>query len=152
MNYRYFKFLISFSLALMLYASAGHAEVYINGYLVRQLNVLHELAGEPVPSASYWLMNNGNWGYAGNPQIRGNLYAMNAGRYWLAENGNWGYAGSQKIQGNIFLGTTYSQPARKPGKQYRSYHSPDSNGGGSFASDGRCGYISIDGMSIKQCD
>lgn len=74
-----------------------------------------------------------------------------AGRYWLDTNtGYWGYEGNPQIQGNIFLDGNTS------GSNYGSVDSNYSQGGaggyGSYASDGQCSYMSIEGMSVKTCN
>jgi hypothetical protein len=97
------------------------AQVYINGQLIegQQLLLLQMSLGEVIPPGNYWVDTNGNWGYAGN----------------------------STPQGNLNTGETRSNSAGS--KQHSSYYSQGGAGGyGSYASDGECSIISIEGMSM----
>ncbi|QKD82582.1 hypothetical protein HPC62_10660 [Thermoleptolyngbya sichuanensis A183] len=57
------------------------AQVVINGQLVQgqELALLEYLMGTRIPAGRYWLDQNGNWGYEGNPVIQGNIFASQYG-------------------------------------------------------------------------
>jgi hypothetical protein len=107
---------------LMLQALPAAAQVIINGQVVEglQLQALQLALGEEIPAGNYWLDASGNWGFAGNSNVQGNLYQD--------------YGSSASTGG---------------GKSHSSYYSQGGAGGyGSYASDGDCSIISIEGMSM----
>ena len=55
------------------------AQVYVNGQLYQgaALNQLTQQYGAPIPPGNYWLLDNGNWGYMGDPNVKGNFYSDN---------------------------------------------------------------------------
>ena len=114
--------LMVLSLGLPLISLPAIAQVYINGQLIegQQLLLLQLSLGEVIPPGNYWVDNNGNWGYAGNATPQGNLYS----------------------------GESTSAGSSNSGR-HSSYYSQGGAGGyGSYASDGECSIISIDGMSM----
>jgi hypothetical protein len=110
------------STILMMQAFPAAAQVIINGQVVEglQLQALQLALGEVIPAGNYWLDASGDWGYAGNSTAQGNLYQD--------------YGSSASTGG---------------GKSHSSYYSQGGAGGyGSYASDGDCSIISIEGMSM----
>ncbi|MEA3411770.1 MAG: hypothetical protein U9R74_09545 [Pseudomonadota bacterium] len=97
------------------------AQVIINGQLVEglQLQALQLALGDVIPSGNYWLDASGNWGYAGNSDVQGNLYEVDGS----SASGNGGSGSSYYSQGGA-------------------------GGYGSYASDGECSIMSIEGMSV----
>ena len=109
------------SLGVHLVAAPAKAQVYINGQLIegQQLMLLQLSLGEVIPPGNYWVDANGNWGYAGSATPQGNLYSEES----------TSSAGSNR--------------------KHSSYYSQGGAGGyGSYASDGECSIISIEGMSV----
>ncbi|MDJ0618737.1 MAG: hypothetical protein QNJ63_18680 [Calothrix sp. MO_192.B10] len=68
----------------------AHAQVVINGRLIRgqELYNLQKRLGYRIQPGNYWFdRRTGNWGYAGNPRVRGNLYRPVQRRRSLSERG-----------------------------------------------------------------
>lgn len=76
---------IILGLALCLASASSESQtryVIVNGALMnpQQMAILDTLAGATVPNGNYWLnVNNGIWGYAGNPTPQGQLGARQNG-------------------------------------------------------------------------
>ena len=110
------------SAALGVFSTHLHAQVYVDGLLLedQQLSRLEAITGGSIPAGSYWLDESGNWGFMGNWEVQGNIYTDNA---------------------------TNQQRAQK---RYSSYYSSGGAANGSYASDGECSIISIEGMSVSR--
>ncbi len=111
----------------------AQAQVFINGELIQgqELQSLQLLLGHEINSGRYWLdTDTGNWGYEGNFQIQGNMYAH--------------------IKNNL---NNMANPSGGNSGQVESYYSNGGAGGyGSYASDGECSYFSSGGITINTCD
>ncbi|HEY9627371.1 MAG TPA: hypothetical protein V6C84_08725 [Coleofasciculaceae cyanobacterium] len=117
---------ISASSLLNLFILPASAQVVINGYLFQgeELAQLEYLLGAPVLDGSYWLnTSTGDWGYAGDPTVRGNLLAALQSR----SSAGAGSGTHSSFQGNA---SSYS----------------------SYASDGECAYFSTEYGSFSSCD
>lgn len=65
--------------------------VWVNGQRMgpTEVALLEQLSCGPVPDGRYWLLGNGVWGYAGNPQPQGHI-SQNCYRAPVAGGGGGG--------------------------------------------------------------
>ena len=117
---------ISVSSLLNLLMLPASAQVVINGYLFQgeELAQLEYLLGATVLDGSYWL----------NTQT-----------------GDWGYAGDSTVQGNL-LAAPQSRSASGSGSGTQSYYQGNASSYSSYASDGKCAYFSTEYGSFSTCD
>ncbi|MBI4785337.1 MAG: hypothetical protein HY785_29135 [Oscillatoriophycideae cyanobacterium NC_groundwater_1537_Pr4_S-0.65um_50_18] len=116
----------SVSSLLSLFTLPASAQVVINGYLFQgeELAQLEYFLGAPVPDGSYWLNTN---------------------------TGDWGYAGDATVQGNL-LAAPQSRSSSGAGSGTHSYYQGNASSYSSYASDGECAYFSTEYGSFSSCD
>ena len=70
---------ILISISLVFISTTSSAQVYFNGQLYQgvELYLLQQIYGGPIHPGNYWLMQNGNWGFADSNQVQGNLFTDN---------------------------------------------------------------------------
>ena len=62
-------------LGFLAFGSAAHAQdwYFINGAPASP-DVAQQMANRGLPFGNYWVQPNGNWGFAGNADVQGNIY------------------------------------------------------------------------------
>ncbi len=139
---KYFR--IKFVLVLTLFsgftaAAENERHIHINGEHLNETNIqlLDRIVGSNVGDGYYWLnMQTGQWGFEGNNQIQGVITSI----------ANQTHSSNQQAEQQ----SSFNEEANR----YNDWEGVDSNGGVvSGTVDGKnCTYVSVAGMTMKDCD
>ena len=143
MNNWAIKFVLLLSLSL--FSICGFSEerhIHLNGEHLEsnQIAIMDQLFGQMVPNGYYWINeSNGQWGYEGNPNAQGLVPALVAQSYQQPSYEQESY--QQAYQGS----SDYYQQPEINMSQNGSVVSGRVNGR-------NCTYVSVQGMSVRNCD